>query len=351
MSRASILRASLDVLYYSGISKMLSGVYAGVGAIFMLHHIRPGGGLSDGFAPNAGLEITPEFLEVVIRFCKARGYRLVSLAEAVDRLRAGHTDEPFATFTIDDGYRDNLEYAQPVFKRHDCPFTIFIAPAITDGRCELWWRGLEDVIAGAPRIATEIAGEHIELACTTDHDKQAAFERLYWPIRHLEEHAQRDWIAEFCSSHGVDLAAMCRAKAMTWDEVRTIASDPLCTIGAHTVNHFAVARLKPEEAVLEAVGSRDRIAEELGQVPEFFAYPYGDESSAGPRDFRLMADAGFTAAVTTRKGLLYEAHKHHLTALPRVSLNGDYQDMRYVEVLLGGSAFALWNRFRKVNVA
>ena len=42
--------------------------------------------------------------------------------------------------------------------------------------------------------------------------------------------------------------------------VRSLAADPLCSIGAHTVHHFALARLDTEQARKEAVSSRDRIA-------------------------------------------------------------------------------------------
>ena len=318
----------------------------------MLHHIRPGGGLQNGFAPNAGLELTPEFLDTVIDHAKTRGYELLSLEAAVRRLeQGGGSGDPFAVFTIDDGYRDNLVHAWPVFRRHQCPFTIFVAPSITDGTCELWWRGLEAVIAGETRVRARVAEEDVDLDAFTDAQKQAAFERLYWPVRSMEEHAQRQWIREFCRARGVNLEAICRAEAMTWSELRKIAADPLCTIGAHTVNHYAVAKLTPEEVRAEVVASRDRIQQELGILPKFFAYPYGDETSAGPRDFDIVRDAGFEAAVTTRKGLIFPAHKDHLLSLPRVSLNGGFQKRRYVDVLMSGTAFMLWNGLKRVKAA
>jgi peptidoglycan/xylan/chitin deacetylase (PgdA/CDA1 family) len=98
-------------------------------------------------------------------------------------------------------------------------------------------------------------------------------------------------------------------------------------------------------------GSADVIERELKARPAHFSFPYGDESSARARDFALAKMLGFKTAVTTRKGVLFPAHKRYLTALPRVSLNGDYQSLAYTELYLSGAPFALWNRFQQVSAA
>ena len=174
------------------------------------------------------------------------------------------------------------------------------------------------------------------------------FGRLYWPLRNCPETEQRHWIRHQCDRAGIDLDAMCRAEAMNWDAIRKINRDPLCTIGAHTVCHNALKKLDATAALSEMVASRDRIAHELGEVPRTFAYPYGDETSAGEREFEMAREAGFTAAVTTRKGLVFDQHRDHLTALPRLSLNGGYQDCDFTDVLLTGAPFAMFNGLQRV---
>ena len=55
-------------------------------------------------------------------------------------------------------------------------------------------------------------------------------------------------------------------------------------------------------------------------------------------------------AVTTRKGQIdADQHKNRLTELPRVSLNGDFQDERYVKVMLSGMPFRLWNALGRMR--
>ncbi len=349
--KPSVFRTGLDLLHYSGLSRLAQRFTGGSGAIFMLHHVRPPRH-REGFAPNAGLDVTPEFLDAVIGFVRARGWRLLSLEAAVEELRGGARNEtPFAVFTLDDGFRDNLEHALPVFRRHACPFTVFAAPAYVDGKGELWWDALEEVIATTEIVRPGLEGLPAELPARTDEERRAAWEVVYWPVRRMEQHAQRDWIRRFAETHGVDLEALCRREVMNWDELRTLAADPLCSIGAHTVHHYAVALLDADEALAEMTESKTRLETELGRPVRTFAYPYGDADSAGPRDFRLASRAGFVTALTTRKGLVYPEHADHLMALPRVSLNGFFQKIRYVDVLLSGAPFMLFNGLKRLDVA
>ena len=90
---------------------------------------------------------------------------------------------------------------------------------------------------------------------------------------------------------------------------------------------------------------------ELGIRPQHLCYPVGDRTSAGPRDFRLAAELGFRTALTTRRGALYPEHRHHLMALPRISVNGNYQTLRCAETLLSGVPTAFANLFARLDVA
>jgi peptidoglycan/xylan/chitin deacetylase (PgdA/CDA1 family) len=144
---------------------------------------------------------------------------------------------------------------------------------------------------------------------------------------------------------------VCRDLCMSWDELKSFADDPLITIGAHSITHCNLARQTEENARDEMAISRARIEGALQRPVVHLAYPYGDKIAAGPREFALAQAAGFKTAVTTRPGMIFPESADHLTALPRVSLNGNYQDARILPVLTSGAATAMWNGFRRIDAA
>ncbi|MBG1231782.1 polysaccharide deacetylase family protein [Aestuariivirga litoralis] len=350
MGKTAILRSALDMMHFSGATGIVRRRLQGLGSIFCLHQILPGGGRQTGFAPNSKLECEPEFLAGMIRLARSRGLETISLADAVARMRNGDT-RPFAVFTLDDGYKDNQLFAQPVFDALQCPYTIFVAPRIVEGTSELWWRLLELVIKSGDHFKAEIARQGYSLATATNAEKWQAFNTLFPVLENLEQQEQRVVIRRLCAAAKVDPDAYCRSVAMDWNDLKAINRDPLCTIGAHTMNHHAVGRMHEADAFFELNQSRKDISKALDEDILFNAYPYGDEPNAIARDFVLAEKAGYAASVTTRKGVIFPGHAQHLQALPRIMVSGRFQQLRYVDAMMSGLPTALSNKFSKVNVA
>lgn len=241
----------------------------------------------NSFSPNRILRIAPDFLDAVLDQVQTACIDVVSLDEAVRRLKEKE-ERRFACFTFDDGYRDNLEYAYPLFKRRGLPMTIYVPTDYPDGKGELWWLALEQIVARA-RGSIELCrnGALWKLPTGTVGDKYRTIEQIYWWLRAIDDVTQRQVVRALADRYEIDMAAECRALIMNWDALRILSADPLVTIGAHTKGHYAVSKLSPERACEEMAGSADRIERELGRRPAHFAYPYGDAASAGSRDFAL----------------------------------------------------------------
>ncbi len=348
--RNNVIRAGLGALYFSGAHHLLRPLLSGVGAIFMLHHVRPA--REAAFQPNRHLEVTPEFLRATLSHLRSRQIDIVSMDELHERLVQGRFTRRFAAFTLDDGYRDNLDYALPVLREFDAPLTVYVASDFAEGTGRLWWTALEAIVAKAEQIDVQIGNSSVQLDATTPAAKQAAFDRLHDWLRALPgEHDLQREIEALCARYDVDMAALCRSLCLSWDEVKRFAADPLVTIGAHSISHCNLAKQSEEIAAQEMATSRARIEEALERPVLHFAYPYGNREAAGAREFALAAAAGFKTAVTTRPGMLFAENAGHMTALPRVSLNGNYQDTRILPVLTSGAATAMWNGFRRIAAA
>src|ERR1700760_4325202 len=163
--RNTVIRAGLEALYFSGAHVLLRPIFSGVGAIFMLHHVRPE---RDGaFQPNHHLEITPDFLRAMLGHLRARGIDIVTMDEVHQRLIERDFSRRFACFTFDDGYRDNRDHALPVMREFESPVTVYVASDFAEGTGRLWWIALEMVIARAQVIEPEIGGVAVRLDAST----------------------------------------------------------------------------------------------------------------------------------------------------------------------------------------
>lgn len=334
----SLMRTGLLAIHAMRGHRMAPRFLSGLGVIFMLHRVRPES--AEPFQPNRLLEVTPDFLDDTIRLVTRLGYDCIDLDEAARRIEVGH-EKKFAVFTLDDGYRDNFTEALPVFERRKTPFTVYLATDLPDGTAELWWIVLEEIIRKANRIECELEGRQEFLPADTADEKKAAWQKIYWSLRKRPESEMRAVIAGLAARYDIPVASITRNAAMSWDDLRMLARHPLARIEAHTAGHFALSGLSEAAARAEVERGLSRHEAELGARPRHFSYPYGDHASADERDFRLISDMGFRTATTTRKGLIQPRHRDRMCALPRLSLNGEFQDVRMVETLLSGLPFAL----------
>lgn len=343
----------LNSLYFSGIQSALTPYVGGHGSILMLHrvqNVKP-----KSFSPNTHLSASPEFLDRMILRLKTEGYDFVSMDEAAQRIKnpEGYSKaKPFLSITLDDGYRDNLVNAVPVFERHQVPYTIYIAPGITSAKASLWWEDVEHVIAAQKKITVDLPDGKREFDVSTKAGKKATYKFLIETLLlDTDQLIQREVAEKLCRAYGFDSLAFVRENVMNWEEVASLSKNKLCTIGAHTVHHYALSKLPLDLAKDEISQSREVLKEKLGKEPKHLAYPYGMSQVAGKREFDLAKELGFETATTTRHGVIYPEHKEHMTALPRVSLNGHHQSMRYVNTLLSGIPTRFKNMGNKLDVA
>lgn len=318
---------------------------AGLGIVFMLHHVRPCA--PRDFDPNALLSVTPDFLDAALSRLKGMGMRPVDLADLGEILKRNDPADPVFAVTLDDGYRDNLEHALPVFERHGVPFTIFVTTGFVERRCSLWWETAEELLRHAAELRIDLGSGPQHFAVDSTARKLALFRALL-PV--MTGPAQDQAIAALdraAESAGLAPLEITDRLMMTEREVRELARHPLARLEPHTICHPALGHVDSSRLRTEIMGSAERLQDWTGRAPRFFAYPYGWPAAAGAREFAAVKDAGLELAVTTRPGVLRPGHAGTPAALPRAALNGLFQQPRYVAALASGIPFGLAGLIRR----
>ena len=340
--RYAAIRSVFELLWATRATSIIRAMSRARGVIFTLHRVLPDDPAD--FSPNAILQVKPEFLDYAIRRVRALGFETVDLGEGLRRLESDQLEKRFAIFTFDDAYRDNLKYALPVLRQQQCPFTLYVPTAFVDGVGEIWWQALEDIIAKQSAVALTEGGETDYIPTATLGEKRAAYELIYAKMRAQPEPDRVALIRDLAAKYEFDLAAQCRDLIMTWQELRSFAAEQLCTLGAHTVHHYELAKLSAEQAASEIAQSLKVMEAQFGKRPIHLSYPIGGPTSAGPREYQMAKDLGLRSAVTTIPGGLYRRQRDALTALPRVSLNGLFQAHRYMDVFATPALFTAMGR-------
>ncbi|MBZ9704505.1 MULTISPECIES: polysaccharide deacetylase family protein [unclassified Mesorhizobium] len=343
----AIRKLALNVARYTGLAPLAKPLVGGIGAILMLHRVTAKPEKPDSV--NRHLNIAPGFLDAMIAGLKADGYAFVSMDEAVERIAARGKGGQFAAITADDAYRDNMTEALPVLEKHGAPITIYVAPGLINGTADLWWDVVEDLVNAGDRLTLTTSEGKTTIDCTSPAKKLQAIARLHtYLTSEVREEDLRAVLRELAHANGVDAGRPRVDTLMTWSEIRAIAAHPLVTIGAHTINHSNLKRLSEADARHEIVGVKSILRAELGEEPRHFAYPYGYASAVGCREVGFVRDAGYTSAVTTRHGVLRAEHAGFLHALPRISVNGRYQNLAHIRTMLSGVTTPLANAGKMV---
>ncbi len=330
--RYAAIAATLAAIDLAGLARIAPDRLRGRGAILTLHHVRPAE--PGRFRASPHLEVAPDFLDALIRRLLRLGCEPIALADVPTRLAAPDDGRRFVAFTLDDGYRDNLVHARPVFERHGVPFTVFATSGFVRRERTIWWQTLERTLEAVDDLRFETGDRTLRFACADALAKTMTFRRIVDWMATVDEDESVAVLDRVAADHGVSAAAVADELVMTPDELRALARSPLATIGAHTHAHPNLRRLDPDRLAREIRRGTDELAEILGTRPTVFAYPYGTRVSAGAREFAAARD--FALAVTTTPGTLTAAHLGRLTALPRISINGLFQRTGLVEALLSG---------------
>jgi peptidoglycan/xylan/chitin deacetylase (PgdA/CDA1 family) len=340
--RHQLKQATLRAVYHSGLYRLISKKYSGLGTIFLMHKVVRT--KTDSLATS--LTITSDFLNHLLAELRTMA-DFLTLDEVHKRLiydKPKHTRRPFIALTFDDGFRDNLTLALPILRRHRVPATIYVPSGAPDRILDAWpWR-LEKAVRNLNELSVDLPGFPRRIPTGSWAEKLVAF-------RMLTEHIHRDVPT---NRHVCDILlpkvrvsdeALLAEQFADWGELRELASDPLITIGGHSVTHASLRHLDEEKALAEIEEGRQRLMGQLQVRVSHFAYPYGQSTNFSAREFPLVARAGFVTATTNIKGNIFHQHREYLMCLPRIGLGDAKEEISSAILHMSGAPIALGSRW------
>jgi peptidoglycan/xylan/chitin deacetylase (PgdA/CDA1 family) len=300
-------------------------------ALIGFERVRP---LShEPFQPCADRDITPEALDRLLRALRRCAIDIVPIDEAIARL-ADPSSKPFVSLSVDGGFRDALTFAQPVFARHNAPFTVYVPSGFPDHIAQPWWLALEAIIRRNDRIILLKKNKQTFFTAAMIAAKKELYDRLYAWLRGLPPQEFAAGIGDLCTRYGVELAAPDRDGVISWQDVATLASDPLVTVASATVNYPVLTQIPAESARRDIAMGRAVLEAAIQRPVRHFAYPFGDEASFTDRHADMVEQAGFASAVTTIAGTVRPGRTQPF-ALPRLMM-GNADAPRHLRVRLAG---------------
>lgn len=255
--------------------------------------------------PRQKYAVTPKELEEYLS--RRQGWTSLPYDEIDSRERSGNA----FVLTFDDAFEDISRNVLPIVDEFQVPFILFVPVEYVDGqRVPFEFR-----LAGCINASHEIklpGGERWEL--TVVEEKRQLYQELWKRWKKESSEDRRNFLQDFLRTN--PHSQRTEARFLNWDQLRDLASHPLCSIGSHTLSHPHLPSENLRSIWRELRESR-RILEEQLPVAEVDAisYPYGAHDSFS----RIIARmAGYRYGFSTRKEHFTE---ETLMEIPRLDLS------------------------------
>jgi peptidoglycan/xylan/chitin deacetylase (PgdA/CDA1 family) len=285
---------------------------------------------------------TPGLPDLLAKQCAhlTRYYQVLSMADIARCLRAGkRLPDNAVAVTVDDGNRDFLVNAYPVFRAHQIPVTVFLVSGFLDRKLWLWWDKIDYLVTAAQKPSFVLAlSPHLppeEYTLKTDEERHAAISTIVFALKKHSTPEREEVLRHLSRLLDVEIPAQppLEMAPMEWSEVRHLADNEM-EFGAHTVTHPLLSGIRDtQELIQEIAESKRRMEEELRRPVLHFCYPYGYWDDFNDQTIKVVEACQFHTAVTAEYGLNYRASNPF--KLRRISVEPTTSLWYFQELLAG----------------
>jgi len=250
--------------------------------------------------------ISPQDFEKHVRYF-VRRYRILSLDEVVDTIRAGKQLPRNAVIvTFDDGYADNFAAAE-ILQRYKASGTFYLTVNCIARVEPFWLFEVNYLILKSKNssLRLQVHGRQIELSLANATQKNLAIREVVKMLK-SNNRAVRETVREQMRQQLADENYREAADhvMLTWEQVRHMLQNGM-SIGGHTLTHLNLPNADPDDARDEIISCRAALEKKLGipirhfSVPNSGPYPYYNDAIK-----QMVAQSGYVSTVTSAHGFV-----------------------------------------------
>jgi peptidoglycan/xylan/chitin deacetylase (PgdA/CDA1 family) len=279
--------------------------------IILMYH-RVGNEIRSEFEDRA-LSVTPNSFEMHLQEIK-EAFEIVPLSTM---LSYPETNRGMCAITFDDGWKETYEVVFPILKKLNCPATVFIPSALVGKNNPYWFDSLANLAdAAAARNRENRFLKHFRGLVPEWRGVELTGEnldKLIGLMKRLPGEILADKISRGFEAVGVQRSN--GRSIVNWGDIEEMRGSDI-HFHSHGMRHYILPTLKADLKREEIFGSLEMLRKiGLAEQP-IFSYPNGDWDD---ESIRLLVDAGYEGAVTTRLGL--NSKKTNLFLMNRVGLH------------------------------
>ena len=279
--------------------------------------------------------VTPKKFEQQMKYLK-KNFNILRFEEDWTR-----SDRDSIVITFDDGYLDNLTYALPILEELQIPATIFVSTGTLSDIRELWWDELETLLltdgdySDVFRLQDDIY--NCEWRTDTYEFRLNCYKALHYLMKnHVNPLKREKWFEQLWKWRGETRYVNTGNSTLSDRTCQELAKSKYITIGAHTVSHPSLAKLKFEEQKSQIQQSVAYLENLLQKKIDMFSYPFGVESiDFDESTIAACKVSGIRKAASVNEGLWQEQLNPY--AIPRNSIGnwGLYEFKSKINKLFG----------------
>jgi peptidoglycan/xylan/chitin deacetylase (PgdA/CDA1 family) len=325
----------LRQLAINGVSLVTRPFFQGA-AIICLHRVLPEEEKSPLSIPR-DLEMTPQFLETMVKVMRNEGYQFVPLERVLEIIKTSPLTR-YCAITFDDGYLDNLTHAYPVLAALDVPFTIYVTSGFINGALEPWWYRLQRLLTGPEPLQLPSPSGPVSVALDGQDSREHHYCEIYQHIKGLLPGERENRLSDLADINPEALLTTDAVPFLSDSDLNLLSNSDLVDIGAHTVSHPNLTLLDPASIEREMRESKETLEAWIGRPVFDFSYPHGQ---ANPGIAQMARKAGFRSATTTRAAMLRKRSPDPFL-LPRLCFGGEVEDSRQLVRTVRGVYSKCW---------